>query len=104
MAETEGRANVDRTVPAGRARRTGRGGAATSPEGRDASFGDLRQALADGRWVLLTVLAAALCAAAGYVFITAPTYRATALVQLQPHPEGGKRFEDISALFDPGPT
>ena len=102
MVEPEGAKMPNRAAQIGRPRRLAGGG--PMPEGREPSFHDLRQTLIDGRWVIATVLAISVCAAAGYVFITPPTYRASALLQIEPRPEGGRRFEDLSALFEPGPS
>jgi tyrosine-protein kinase Etk/Wzc len=104
MIESDSKGMVERNAQGGRSGRRGASGSAAHADGRDSSFRDLRQALVDGRWVMITVLLISVCAAVAYVIFTPPTYRAGALLQLEPRPEAGKRFEDISALFDPGPT
>lgn len=68
---------------------------------RDAGVIDLWRALAEGRWVVLTVLVLSTAAAAAYVLITPPIFRATAVLRVEPRPEGVWRFEERSAPYEP---
>ncbi|HET6437211.1 MAG TPA: polysaccharide biosynthesis tyrosine autokinase [Anaeromyxobacter sp.] len=92
-------ARPERTQSAG-----GPGRHSAAGDAREPSLRDLQQTLLEGRWVIATVLLVSVCAAAGYLFITPPTYRASALLQIVPRPEAGRRLEDLSALFEPGAT
>jgi tyrosine-protein kinase Etk/Wzc len=82
--------------------RRARGGTKDGAPARDAGVLDLWRALVEGRWVVLAVTAVSVAAAAAYVFVTPPVYRATAVLQVEPRPSDGvRRFEDLSALYEP---
>ncbi len=89
---------AEREIPKS-TRRTRGGAGDASP--RDAGVLDLWRALVEGRWVVLLVLAVSTAAAAAYVFVSPPVFRATAVLQVEPRPEGARRFEDLTALYEP---
>ncbi len=68
---------------------------------RQPSAGEIARSVAQGRWVILASVAAALALAGAYLYVARPVYRSSALIQVDERPEGASRLEDLSALLEP---
>ncbi len=69
--------------------------------GGDLSLRDLGRSILEGRWVVLGVTLFGLWVSACFYAIASPVYRARALVQIEERPEGTRRLEDLTALYEP---
>ncbi len=88
-----------RTVTAGAERES-----RSRPSGGDLSLRDIGRSVLEGRWVVLGVTLFALWVSASFYAIAPPVYRARALVQIEERPEGARRLEDLTALYEPRTT
>lgn len=75
------------------------------PEGlHQPSLGEIARSVAEGRWVVLATVTAALAAACAYLYVARPVYRSRALVHVVERPEEDARLEDILARLEPRAT